>query len=99
MSFELYNISRTFQFFINKTLRKYLNNFCTTYLDDILVYSNFLEKHIEHVQKILTRLQEARLFLDIDKCEFSVNEVKYLKLIITTKEIKINLIKIKTILR
>ena len=43
------------------------------------------------------RLQKASLFLNINKCEFFVTKIKYLKLIITIKKIKINLIKIKII--
>jgi len=37
--FDLYNVSNNFQVFINKILRKYLNDFCFIYLDNILIYS------------------------------------------------------------
>ena len=98
MSFELCNASSTFQFFINATLREYLNDFCTVYLNDILIYSDNREKHIEHVNKVLERFQKIELFLDIDKCEFFATKVKYLNLIITIEDIKMNSIKVDVVI-
>ena len=45
--FELYNISITFQIFINNTLREYLNIFYTIYLNNILIYNNIKDKYIK----------------------------------------------------
>ena len=97
MSFDLCNALDTFQVFINNILREYLNDFISVFLDDILMYSESKEKHIEHVTKILVKLKKVNLFLDIDKCEFFVISIKYLDLIIITKRIKMNLKKIETI--
>ena len=71
--------------------------FCTAYLDDILVYSNSMAEHISHVRKVLDKLLEVGLFLDINKCDFYVREVKYLGLIITTDGLKMELKKVRTI--
>lgn len=76
MPFGLCNAPSTFQSFINDVLREYLDVFCSAYLDDILVYSNSKDEHIEHVGKVLGKLKDAGLFLDINKCEFHVKEVK-----------------------
>ena len=92
--FELCNALEIFQFFINVILREYLIDFCTTYLNDILIYNNNCEEHVKHVNKMLDRLKKINLFLNIDKCDFFIIKMKYLKLIIITKEIKINSIKI-----
>ncbi len=97
MLFDLCNVSDIFQIFINKTLREYLNNFCIVYLDNILIYSKNQEEHIKYVKLVLAKLKQARLYLDIDKCEFNVIQVKYLDLIITIEDIKIDSKKIKTI--
>ena len=97
MFFELCNVFEIFQIFINETLREYLNDFCTNYLNDIFIYNNIYEKHEAHVSKMLKRLIEAKLFLNIDKCEFFVKKVKYLNLIITIEKIKMNSRKIETI--
>ena len=97
MPFGLCNAPGTFQAFINSTLREYLDDFCTSYLDDILIYSDNKEEHIAHVSKVLERLQHAGLFLDVDKCEFFVTTVKYLGLIITTEGVKMDPAKVEAI--
>ena len=81
MSFDLCNASNTFQIFINVTLREYLNDFCTIYLNDILIYNNNRKKYIEHVNKIFEKLQKIEFFFDINKCEFFIIEIKYLNLL------------------
>ena len=98
MPFGLCNAPATFQTLINKVLGEYLDDFCSAYLDDILVYSNSEEEHITHVKKVLSKLEEAGLYLDIDKCEFHVTSIKYLGLIITTDGIQMDPDKIKAIL-
>ena len=49
MSFELSNISASFQNYINNILQNYLDVFCIIYIDDILIYSNNLDNHWKHV--------------------------------------------------
>ena len=97
MPFELYNAFETFQSFINETLRKYFDDFCTTYLNDILIYSDNYEQHQIHVHKILIKLRVAHLYLDIKKCQFNVTQVRYLSLVITIKKIKMNSNKVRVI--
>ena len=97
MSFDLCNALETFQIFINVTLKEYLNDFCSRYLDDILVYNETRDNHVKHVFKMLKRLQKVDLFLNIDKCEFFVQKMKYLKLIIIIDDIKMNFNKIDAI--
>jgi hypothetical protein len=48
---------------------------------------------------MLQRLRDVELQTDIDKCEFFVHEIKYLRLIIKRDEIKMNSKKIKIILQ
>ena len=97
MPFGLCNAPGTFQSFINATLHEYLDDFCTGYMDDILIYSKTREEHVTHVSKVLERLQKAGLYLDIKKCEFFATEVKYLGLIITTEGVKMDPAKIDAI--
>ncbi len=96
--FELTNESSSFQNFINDTLHDFLNVFCIAYMNDILIYSNSKKKHTQHVHQILKRLRVVELQIDIEKCEFSVIEIKYLNLIIITHEIKMNSEKINVIM-
>jgi hypothetical protein len=50
------------------------------------------------MRKVIRKLGKNSLYLDIDKCKFTVKEVKYLRLILTTDSIKIDYAKVKTIL-
>jgi hypothetical protein len=46
--------------------------FYTAYLDNILIYLEDPLEYIEHVNKVLERLQAARLQANIKKYKFSV---------------------------
>jgi hypothetical protein len=98
ISFGLINAPASFQNLINNILRQYLDDFCTACLDDILIYSKTLKKYKKHVRLILEILTEAGLYLDINKCEFYVLEIKYLGLIISDKNIRIDPEKIRAII-
>jgi hypothetical protein len=98
MPFGLTGAPATFQRFINDSLRGYLDQFCSAYLDDILIYSKTKEEHTEHVRKVLQRLREAGLFAKISKCEFFVTETKFLGLIVGRDGFKMDPEKVKTIL-
>ncbi len=84
---------------MNDVFFDYLNDFVFVYINDILIYNNFKKEHVDHVKKILQRLRDADLQIDIDKFEFFVHEVKYLDLIVDRNEIKMNSKKVETILQ
>jgi hypothetical protein len=90
LSFDLCNEFVTYQHYMNDVFFDYLDDFVFAYIDDIFIFSNFKTKHIKHVKKMLQRLCDADLQVDIDKCEFSVHETKYLDLIVDRNEIKMN---------
>jgi hypothetical protein len=90
MPFGLCNTPETFQSYINNFLLEYLDIFYTAYLDNVLVYSNNKEDYTKHVLKMLHCLQDQGLHVDINKCEFDTQRVKYLGLIVTTKGIEMD---------
>jgi hypothetical protein len=51
--FGLTNGPVTYQRYINKVLFDYLDDFCTAYLDDILIYSDNVLKHKHYVKLVL----------------------------------------------
>jgi esterase/lipase superfamily enzyme len=75
----------------------YLDEFVIAYLDDIVIYSNSKKKHVQHVKKILQRLREANIQVDVNKCEFHITETKFLEMIVDRDDIKMNLEKIRAI--
>ena len=98
MPFGLCNAPATFQSHINETLREFLDDFCSAYLDDVLIFSDTREDHERHVRLVITRLEAAGLFIDIDKCEFNTTSTRYLGLIISTDGIRMDPAKIEAIL-
>ena len=84
LPFGLSNGPATYQRYMNDILIEYLDDFCSAYLDDIIIYSENIEDHEDQVKKVLNRLRNAGLQADIGKCEFSVTRIKYLGFILTT---------------
>jgi hypothetical protein len=98
MPFGLTGAPATFQRFINDSLCNYLNQFCSAYLNDILIYSKTREEHEEHVCKVLQRLREAGLYAKLSKCEFFVTKTKFLSLIVGRDRFEMDPEKVRTIL-
>jgi hypothetical protein len=97
MPFGLCNAPASFQNYINHILFDLLDNTCTAYLDDILVYSANRKDHREHVREVVRRLTEAGLQIDVHKCEFETTRTKYLGLIVSPGGIQMDPAKVKTI--
>lgn len=97
LPFGLTNGPATYQRYMNDILFDYLDDFCTAYLDDILIYSDNLLEHDMHVNKVLARLDAAGLQADIKKCEFNVMSTKYLGFIISTDGIRVDPEKVRVI--
>jgi Reverse transcriptase (RNA-dependent DNA polymerase) len=98
MPFGLTNAPATFQTYMNDTLREYLDRFCVVYLDDILIYSNSLEEHREHVREVLRKLKEANLYLKASKCEFTTQRTEFLGYVITPEGTDMDKSKVMAIL-
>lgn len=67
MQFGTPDAPADFQSYINNTIREALDDFASAYLDDILIYSNLEEDHVEHVKWAIQCLLEARLYLKPEK--------------------------------
>jgi hypothetical protein len=44
---------------MDKTLKEYIGEFVTVYLDDIMIYSKSFEEHTKHIEKVLTKLNKC----------------------------------------
>ena len=64
----------------------------------MLIYSTNKKEHTEHVFKVLKRLQDCGLQVNVDKCKFSVKRIKHLGLIISTDGISMDPEKVQAIL-
>jgi hypothetical protein len=98
MPFRPTNAPASLQEFINDTLRPFLDIFCTAFLNDILIYSDNLTEHKEHVRAVMMKLREAGLYLKAEKCEFHQQEVKFLGLMVGVNGIKMDLAKVTAVM-
>ncbi|KAI5316908.1 hypothetical protein L3X38_036615 [Prunus dulcis] len=78
MLFGLTNAPATFCTLMNKVFHPFLDKFVVVYTDDIVVYSNSLEEHLEHLQKVFQVLRENKLYVKKEKCSLVQEEVKFL---------------------
>ena len=91
------NASAIFQFYINCFLQELLNEFVIIYLNDIFIYSESEKNHQKHVEQVLHQLRESELFIKLEKCIFHVSQVKYLRFIISSQGISMNLTWVNTV--
>lgn len=85
--FGLTGAPSAFQRYIKSILGDFLGDFCSAYLDDVLIYTNGdITDHWEKVNKVLERLGQGGLKLDPRKSEFAVKETKYLGFVISLEE-------------
>jgi hypothetical protein len=83
---------------MNDHFQELFDNIMVVYIDDILVYNNPMEEHVEHLQKMFQRLRENKLYVKFEKCEFGVTEADFLGHKITQEGLKMNDRKVKVIL-
>ena len=98
LSFDLTNESASYQHYMNNVLFEYFNDFAQAYFDDVFIYNKIRKKHIEHVRKILKKLIDVDLQMNIEKCEFYVQKINFLNVFLFTESIRINFLKIQIIL-
>ncbi len=97
MSFELTNASTTCQKMINDILRQYLNQFVIVYLNDIIIYSKILKKHVNYIFKVLKCLNIKNLHLKLKKCEFHRKKINFFEFVVERHKIRINFKKLRAI--
>jgi len=76
MSFGLCNAAQTFQRFVDEVLRGL--DFCYGYIDDILIASENEEQHRQHLRQVFERLRNYGVVVNVGKCVFGAQRVKFL---------------------
>src|SRR5258708_2058938 len=97
MPFRLSNTPVAFQRFINEVLRDLMDICMVGYLDDILIYSDSLEDHQDHVCEVLHHLHMVGLYANLKKCKFHTDTVEYLRFILSPKGLQMDPTKVSMI--
>ena len=77
LPFGLSNSPATFQRLMNDIFRDFVDEFVECYLDDVTIYSKTADEHYEHIEKVLKRCLEHKLFIRLPKCTFMKDEVTF----------------------
>ena len=72
MPFRLMNTPAAFQHLMNDIFGDLLNVCMLVYLDNILIYSDSEEEHIQHIREVLHHLRQHNLYTHTNKCFFHV---------------------------
>ena len=81
MPFGLHEASATFQRLMDRVLRG-AEGFSDAFLDNIAVFSDNWEEHIQHLREVLTRLQAARLTAKPKKIDLGMRQTTVLGYIV-----------------
>jgi hypothetical protein len=98
MSFGLTNAPTFFINLMNSVFMDYIDKFVVVFIDDILIYSQSEEEHVDHLKTVLQRLREHRLYAKLSKCEFWIDEVMFLGHIINKDGLVVDSNKVADIL-
>jgi len=97
MPFGFTNAPVAFQQFINDIFSNLLDVCVMIYLDDILIYSNNMSEHHQHVKEVLKYFHKAGLYVKAEKCKFHSESVEYLGYILSPSSLTMSNNKIKII--
>ena len=97
MPFGLKNAGSTYQRMMTKMFEPQLGKNVEVYIDDMVVKSKLVSKHVTDLTNIFEILREHKLRLNTIKCSFRVGLGKFLGYMVTHRGIKVNLDQIKAI--
>ncbi|WVZ89245.1 hypothetical protein U9M48_035671 [Paspalum notatum var. saurae] len=97
MSFGLTNAPDYFMQLINSVFMDQLDKFVVVFIDDILIYSKTEAEHEEHLRLVLQRLREHKLYAKFSKCEFWIDEVRFLGHVVSKGGIAVDPSKVSTV--
>lgn len=97
MFFGLTGAPNTFQGAMNSTLQPLLRKCALVFFDDILVYSNTLEEHIQYLHQVFTLLEKDSWMIKFSKCRFAQQQIAYLGHTISSKGVSTDPAKVQAV--
>lgn len=95
MPFGVTNAPAIFMDYMNWIFLPFVDKFVVAFTDGIQIYSCTHEKHEEHLRFVLEILKEKQLYDKLSKCEFWLEEVKFLGHVISAEGIAVDPYKVK----
>ena len=64
--------------------------FIVIYFNNIFIYFKLKEDYYIHIKIVIKRLRKYKLYIKLNKCFFNVEEIEFLKFIISIIKVKLN---------
>lgn len=97
MPFGLKNAPSIFQRCVNEILHEFIGKFAYVYIDDVIIFSNSEEEHMQHISLIFKALHGANMKISEEKSKFFKGDIEFLGHIIKHNKITVDPEKIATI--
>ncbi|XP_050884689.1 uncharacterized mitochondrial protein AtMg00860-like [Lathyrus oleraceus] len=97
MPFGVTNAPAIFMDYMNRIFHPFLDKFVVVFIDDILIYSKSKPEHENHLGLVLQVLKEKQLYANLEKCEFWLEEVKFLGHVISKEGIVVDPSKVEVV--
>ena len=97
MPFDLKNAGSTYQKMMTKMFEPQLGRSIEVYIDDMVVKSKMVSKHVGDLRNIFEILRIHKLCINTSKCSFGVGSGKFLGYMVTYRGIEVNPDQIKVI--
>ncbi len=78
MPFGLKNTTSTFTRTMSSVFKELGNKFLKIFVDDLNIHSKNWEKHLQHLEVVLSKLREINLKLNPNKCCFVAKSITFL---------------------
>ena len=63
---------------MNRVFSNEIGKWLFIYVDDMIIFSNTIWEHVNHIQLALKKLKEHGLYIKPKKCKFAAQEIAYL---------------------
>jgi hypothetical protein len=97
MPFGVTNAPSVFQALISMVFRDLADVYVMCYLDDILNYSKSPGDHRRHVQEVLSRLRQEKLYCKRSTCHFNQRKVTFLSIVVGPDGVAMQVDKVATV--
>ena len=91
MSFGLKNAGSTYQRMMTRVFEPQLGKNIEIYVDDMVVKSKVVSKHLGDLDSTFNVLKKHKLCLNASKCFFGMGSGKFLGYMVTHRRIEVNL--------
>ena len=96
MPFGLHGAPATFQRMVDKLLNG-MQDSAGAYIDDVVVYSDTWEEHLQHLRQVLERLKKVQLTAKLRKCQFGTARCVYLGHVIGGGQVRLEEAKVEAV--